>query len=125
MPYARTCVVFKCNEQYRKSLKRPISFFNFPNDQRLRKVWLRFVRLRRSTWKKTNKTIKNDKICSLHFDKKHILNYTKFEAGFSKCAILSKEAVPTIQVAASNSNQNSSQPSMRGLMRKRLVENVS
>ena len=96
----RNCVVRGC---YNTPATPNISFFGFPKDLKIRKLWVKFVKVRRSDFTVNSHGV-HCKICSDHFAESAYLRGTvKLGAniGPKYRACLLKTAVPTIQLGCS------------------------
>ncbi len=92
----KSCVVGGCT---RNSNRNPdLNFFEFPQNEQVRKQWLRFVETTRSDFKLTKWGL----VCKAHFtdDCQDTQSKLKSQLGLKAYYILKKDAVPTIKAPA-------------------------
>ncbi|XP_043362981.1 uncharacterized protein LOC119850770 isoform X2 [Dermochelys coriacea] len=113
------CVVARCSN----TTQDGVSLFKFPKDPHVRSLWDRFVRMKRADWRGGHD---RSLICSAHFTDEcfDISSVTQKKLEFGKRLLLTKTAVPTLNVYPSmNGNpQSISQPKGRGAFRKKIIE---
>nr|XP_006120691.1 zinc finger protein 282-like isoform X1 [Pelodiscus sinensis] len=112
------CVVARCSN----TTQDGVSLFKFPKDPHFRSLWDRFVQLKRVDWRGGHD---RSLICSAHFTDEcfDISSVTQKKLEFGKRLLLTKTAVPTLNVCPSmNENPPSrSQPKGRGAFRKKVI----
>ena len=74
-----------------------ISIHRFPKNSKVRKQWIDFVQRHRSGWKPTNTSI----LCSLHFVDSCFTTNHQIASSLGIKNILTRDTVPTIDVAVS------------------------
>ncbi|XP_074802613.1 LOW QUALITY PROTEIN: uncharacterized protein LOC141983405 [Natator depressus] len=113
------CVVARCSN----TTQDGVSLFKFPKDPHVRSLWDRFVRMKRADWRGGHD---RSLICSAHFTDEcfDISSVTQKKLEFGKRLLLTKTAVPTLNVCPSmNGNlQSLSQPKGRGAFRKKIIK---
>ncbi|XP_030405511.1 zinc finger protein 398-like isoform X4 [Gopherus evgoodei] len=113
------CVVARCSN----TTQDGVSLFKFPKDPHVRSLWDRFVRMKRADWRGGHD---RSLICSAHFTDEcfDISSVTQKKLEFGKRLLLTKIAVPTLNVCPSvNGNpQSPSQPKGRGAFRKKIIQ---
>ncbi|XP_044859915.1 zinc finger protein 282-like isoform X2 [Mauremys mutica] len=113
------CVVARCSN----TTQDGVSLFKFPKDPHVRSLWDRFVRMKRADWRGGHD---RSLICSAHFTDEcfDISSVTQKKLEFGKRLLLTKTAVPTLNVCPSvNGNpQSPSQPKGRGAFRKKIIQ---
>lgn len=115
------CVVARCSN----TTQDGVSLFKFPKDPHFRSLWDRFVRLKRADWRGGHD---RSLICSAHFTDEcfDISSVTQKKLEFGKRLLLTKTAVPTLNVCPSVdwNTQSLSQPKGRGAFRKKIIQEV-
>ncbi|XP_065442532.1 zinc finger protein 777-like isoform X13 [Chrysemys picta bellii] len=113
------CVVARCSN----TTQDGVSLFKFPKDPHVRSLWDRFVRMKRADWRGGHD---RSLICSAHFTDEcfDISSVTQKKLEFGKRLLLTKTAVPTLNVCPNvNGNpQSLSQPKGRGAFRKKIIQ---
>ncbi|XP_067400657.1 zinc finger protein 850-like [Emydura macquarii macquarii] len=113
------CVVARCSN----TTQDGVSLFKFPKDPHFRSLWDRFVRLKRADWRGGHD---RSLICSAHFTDEcfDISSVTQKKLEFGKRLLLTKTAVPTLNVCPSVdwNTQSLSQPKGRGAFRKKIIQ---
>ncbi|XP_050798492.1 zinc finger protein 282-like isoform X2 [Gopherus flavomarginatus] len=113
------CVVARCSN----TTQDGVSLFKFPKDPHVRSLWDRFVRMKRADWRGGHD---RSLICSAHFTDEcfDISSVTQKKLEFGKRLLLTKIAVPTLNVCPSvNGNpQSPSKPKGRGAFRKKVFQ---
>ncbi|KAG6923393.1 zinc finger protein 398 [Chelydra serpentina] len=113
------CVVARCSN----TTQDGVSLFKFPKDPHVRSLWDRFVRMKRADWRGGHD---RSLICSAHFTDEcfDISSVTQKKLEFGKRLLLTKTAVPTLNVCPSRngSPQSLSQPKGRGAFRKKIIQ---
>uniref|UniRef100_A0A8C3HPC3 THAP domain-containing protein 1 n=1 Tax=Chrysemys picta bellii TaxID=8478 RepID=A0A8C3HPC3_CHRPI len=116
------CVVARCSN----TTQDGVSLFKFPRDPHVRSLWDRFVRMKRADWRGGHD---RSLICSAHFTDEcfDISSVTQKKLEFGKRLLLTKTAVPTLNVCPNvNGNpQSLSQPKGRGAFRKKIIQEFS
>ncbi|XP_074918178.1 zinc finger protein 212-like isoform X6 [Chelonoidis abingdonii] len=113
------CVVARCSN----TTQDGVSLFKFPKDPHVRSLWDRFVRMKRADWRGGHD---RSLICSAHFTDEcfDISSVTQKKLEFGKRLLLTKTAVPTLNVcpSANGNPQSPSQPKGRGTFRKKIIQ---
>lgn len=120
------CAAFNCKNGSNNNQKseKKVSFFSFPKDEKIRKVWTEKVR--RKNWKPSN----SSRLCSDHFDDScysqnlsvlHAIGWTASKL------ILNSDAIPNIFNYAGINDSKRKQPESRrsGALAKRRRQEVS
>ena len=89
------CAAFNCKNGSSKNheTQQKVSFFSFPENKRMRDIWIE--KIRRKNWKPT----KSSKLCSQHFESScFVQNFEAMQSvGWTAGRLrLKKDAVPTI-----------------------------
>ena len=74
-----------------------ISIHRFPKNIKVRKQWIDFVQRHRSGWEPTNTSV----LCSVHFEDSCFTTNRQIASSLGIKCILTRDAVPTIDVAVS------------------------
>ncbi|TFK05543.1 caspase activity and apoptosis inhibitor 1-like [Platysternon megacephalum] len=114
------CVVARCSN----TTQDGVSLFKFPKDPHVRSLWDRFVRMKRADWRGGHD---RSLICSAHFTDEcfDISSVTQKKLEFGKRLLLTKTAVPTLNVCPNGNPQSLSQPKGRGAFRKKIIQECS
>ncbi|KAM4630941.1 zinc finger MYM-type protein 4-like [Polymixia lowei] len=82
----RRCLIPGCQPALKVSLHK------IPEEENLRRAWLSFIHKYRTAWFDPDSAF----LCTAHFHRRCILNYTQHSMGFAKFVRLKSDAIPSV-----------------------------